>query len=83
MLPANVRSIMPLSELVTGMTIILNVMLRLGVNKTDITRQPVLFRTMLTSPAPVTALSIKVVKETMTGLVKNSIIQRLVLPDRS
>ena len=83
MLPESVRSIMPSSGLVTVMTIILNVMLRPGVSKTDITRQPVLFRTMLTSPAPVTALSIKVVKETMTGLVKNSIIQRLVRQVRS
>ena len=46
MLPESVRSIMPSSELVTGMTIILNVMLRLGVNKTDITRQLVPFRNM-------------------------------------
>ena len=83
MLPESVRSTMLKSVNVTVMTIILNAMLRLGVNKTDIIQHHVLSRTMLTSPAPVTALSIKVVKETMTGLVKNSIIQRLVLPDRS
>ena len=46
MLPVNVLNIMPLSELVTVMTIILNVMHKPGVSKTDITQQNVLFRSM-------------------------------------
>ena len=83
MLTVNVRNIMPMSENVPVTTIILNVMLRLGVNKTDITRQPVLFRTMLTSPAPVTALSIKVVKEIMTGPVKKPVLPSPVRQVRS
>ena len=83
MLPANVRSIMLKLRNVTGMTIILNVMLRLGVNKADITRPHVLFRTMLTSPVLVTVPFTKVVKETMTGLVRKPVLPKPVHPVRS
>ena len=58
-------------------------MLRLGANKTDITPQPVPFRSMLTNPARVTALCTKAVKLIMLVLVRTPVIQTLVHPVRS
>ena len=83
MLPVNVRSIMPLSELVTVMTIISNVTPRLGVNKTDITQQLVLFRNMSTALVRVTVLCIKAVKPIMTVLVKIPALPRLARPAKN
>ena len=82
-LQVNVPSIMLKLRNVTGMIIILNAMLRLGVNKTDITRQPVPFQTMLTSLAQVSLLYTKVVKETINGLVAIPDIQTHARPVRN
>ena len=82
-LPDNVHNITPLSELVTGMTIILNVTLRLGVNKTVITRQPALSHSMSMNLVRVTGLSIKDVRPIMTGLVRKQVLPSLVLPIRN
>ena len=82
-LPVNVRNIMPRSENVTATTITSNVMPKHGANKTGITQPLVLFRNMWINPARVTDLCINNVKPIMTGLVKNSDIQKLVLPGRS
>ena len=57
--------------------------LKHGANKTDIKSHLVLFRNMWINPAQVTDLCINNVKPIMTGLVKNSDIQKLVLPGRS
>ena len=76
MLPVSVRSTMPLSEPVIVMTIILNAMLRPGVNKTVITLHPAPFRSMLMSLVRVTGLCIKVVRPIMTGLVRILVIRK-------
>ena len=55
---------MPSSGLVTGMTIILNVMLRLGVSKTDITHKLVLCRPLLTDSVRTASLITNNVKKT-------------------
>ena len=83
MLPENARSIMPLSKLVTVMTIILNATLRPGVKITDTTQPHVPFQTMLTSLAQVTQLYTKVVKETMTGLARKQVLPSPVRQVRS
>ena len=83
MLPESVRSTMLKSVNVTVMTIILNAMLRLGVNKTDIIQHHVLSRTMLTSPVLVTVPFTKVVKETMTGHVRKPVLPKPVRQVRS
>ena len=82
-LPANVRSIMTLSKLVTVMTIILNAMLRHGVKITDTIRHLVPFLNMLTSLAQVTGLCTNNAKLTMPELVRILVMSTLVLPDRS
>ena len=82
-LPANVRSIMPLSKLVTVMIIILNATFRPGVKITDTIRHLVLFLNMLTLPVQVTGLCTKDVKPIMTVLVRILVMSTLVLPDRS
>ena len=65
------------------MIIILNAMLRPGVNKTDIIQHHVPSRTMLTSPVLVTVPFTKVVKETMTGLVRKPVLPKPVRQVRS
>ena len=82
-LPANVRSIMTLSKLVTVMIIILNATLRPGVKITDTIRHLVLFLNMLTSLAQVTQLYTKDVKPIMTGLARKQDIQTPARQDRS
>ena len=82
-LPANVRSIMTLSKLVTVMIIILNATLRPGVKITDTIRHLVLFLNMLTLPVQVTGLCTNNAKLTMPVLVRIQVIKTLVLPDRS
>ena len=83
MLPANVRNIMPKSDNVTVMIIISNAMLKHGANKTVITQPLVLFL----NTSPNNALTEKTftnhAKQIMTELVKNSDIQRPVLPDKN
>ena len=83
MLPENVRNIMPLSELVTVTTIILNAMLRPGVSKTDIIQLPVPFHNMSMKLVRVTVLCIKVVKPTMTVPVKKPVLLKPVRQVRS
>ena len=83
MLPVNVHSIMPLSALVTVTTIILNVTPKLGVNRTDIIRQPVPFRNMSMKLVRVTVLCTKAVKPTMTVLVKKPVIPKPVRQAKS
>ena len=83
MLLVNALSIMPLSELVTVMTIILNVTPKLGVNRTDIIRQPVPFRNMSMKLVRVTVLCTKAVKPTMTVPVKKPVLPKPVLQARS
>ena len=82
-LPDNVHNITPLSELVTVMTIILNAMLRHGVNKTVITLQPAPFRSMLMNLVRVTTLYIKTVRQIMPELVRILVMSTLVLPVRN
>ena len=82
-LPANVRSIMTLSKLVTVMTIILNATFRPGVKITDTIRHLVLFLNMLTLPVQVTGLCTNNAKLTMPVLVRILVMSTLVLPDRS
>ena len=77
MLPVNVRSIMPRSVNVIVTTIISNAMPRLGANKTDIIRQPVLFLIMLTNLARVMVLCTKAVKEITNVLAKTQVIPTL------
>ena len=83
MLPVNVPSIMLKLRNVTGMIIILNAMLRLGVSKTVIIQHHVLSRTMLTSLVLVTVPFTKVVKETMTAHVRKPVLPKLVRQVRS
>ena len=83
MLQGSVRSIMLKSVNVTVMTITLNAMPRLGVNKTDITQQLVLFRNMSTALVRVTVLCIKAVKPIMTVLVKIPALPRLARPAKN
>ena len=56
---------------------------RHGANKTDIKLHLVLFRNMWINPAQVMVLCTNNVKPIMTGLAKNSDIQKLVLPARN
>ena len=81
--PVNVRNIMRKSVSVRKTIITSNVTQRPGVSKTVITRQPVLFQTMLTSLAQVSQLYTKVVKETINGLVAIPDIQTHARPVRN
>ena len=83
MLPVNVRNITPRSVNVRKTTITSNATPRLGANKTDIIRQPVLFLIMLTNLAPVLQLYTKAVKPTTNVLAKIPVIPTLARPVRS
>ena len=79
--PDNVRNIMQWSELVPATIIILNVMLRPGVNKTDIIRRPVLFRLMLMNSVRTVCLTIKAVRKTVREPAGRPVMLTLVLRD--
>ena len=80
-LPANVRSIMPKSELVPVMIITSNAMPPSGVKITDTTRPLVLYRLLLTNNARTDSLITNNVKKTVRELVVNKVMSIPVLRD--